>query len=104
FCVGEPWNQRAILDNIGFTAATSQQIWPDHPEKVLGTSAAWVTAHPHTARALTASVLDASRWIDASDANRIETANTVAARAWINTSAATIQGRMLGEYDNGLGK
>ena len=28
FCVGEPWNQRAISDNIGFTAATSQQIWP----------------------------------------------------------------------------
>ena len=26
FCVGEPWNARAINDRIGFTAATSQSI------------------------------------------------------------------------------
>lgn len=104
FCVGEPWNQRAIQDGIGFTAATSQEIWPDHPEKILGTTSAWVSANPNAARALTAAVLDASRWIDTSDANRIETAQVVAARAYINTSVATIQGRMLGNYENGLGK
>jgi len=104
YCVGEPWNQRAILDGIGFTAATTQEIWPDHPEKILGTTSAWVAANPNTARALTAAVLEASRWIDASDANRIETAKTIAGRAYVNTSPETIQGRMLGDYDNGLGK
>ena len=41
FCVGEPWNNRAIVDNIGFTAVTTQDIWVDHPEKVLGTTAEW---------------------------------------------------------------
>ena len=35
FCVGEPWNARAIADGIGFTAITTQQMWKDHPEKVL---------------------------------------------------------------------
>ena len=104
YCVGEPWNQRAILDGIGFTAATTQEIWPDHPEKILGTTSAWVASHPHTARALTAAVLEASRWIDTSDANRIETAKTIAGRAYVNTAPETIQGRMLGDYDNGLGK
>ncbi|MEJ4043783.1 CmpA/NrtA family ABC transporter substrate-binding protein [Erwinia sp. SLM-02] len=104
FCVGEPWNQRAIQDDIGFTAVTTQEIWPDHPEKILGTTASWVDANPNAARALTAAVLDASRWIDTSDANRIETAQTVAARAYINTPVETIQGRMLGDYQNGLGK
>ncbi|HEX4501123.1 MAG TPA: CmpA/NrtA family ABC transporter substrate-binding protein [Scandinavium sp.] len=104
FCVGEPWNQRAIKDDIGFTAVTSQEIWPDHPEKILGTTSAWVAANPNAARALTAAVLDASRWIDTSDANRIETASVVAARAYINTPVETIQGRMLGEYENGLGR
>ncbi|WP_312274083.1 CmpA/NrtA family ABC transporter substrate-binding protein [Pseudescherichia sp.] len=104
YCVGEPWNQRAILDGIGFTAATTQEIWPDHPEKILGTTSAWVAANPNTARALTAAVLEASRWIDTSDANRIETAKTIAGRAYVNTSPETIQGRMLGDYDNGLGK
>ncbi|WP_312453490.1 CmpA/NrtA family ABC transporter substrate-binding protein [Pseudescherichia sp.] len=104
YCVGEPWNQRAILDGIGFTAATTQEIWPDHPEKILGTTSAWVSANPNTARALTAAVLEASRWIDTSDANRIETAKAIAGRAYVNTSPETIQGRMLGDYDNGLGK
>lgn len=104
YCVGEPWNQRAILDGIGFTAATSQQIWPDHPEKVLGTTSAWVSANGNAARALTAAVLEASRWIDASDENRRETAKTIAARAYINTAVETIEGRMLGHYEDGLGK
>ncbi|MDV5356667.1 CmpA/NrtA family ABC transporter substrate-binding protein [Enterobacter asburiae] len=104
YCVGEPWNQRAILDGIGFTAATSQQIWPDHPEKVLGTTSAWVSTNGNAARALTAAVLEASRWIDASDENRRETAKTIAARAYINTAVETIEGRMLGHYEDGLGK
>jgi len=104
YCVGEPWNQRAISDNLGFTATTSQAIWPDHPEKVLATRANWVAEHPHTARALTAAVLDAARWIDASEANRQETARVIAQRAWINTRVETIEGRMLGRYEDGLGK
>lgn len=103
FCVGEPWNQRAIAENIGFTAVTSQQIWPDHPEKVLGSTASWVSAHPNSARALTSAVLDAARWIDSSAANREETAQVVAGRAYINTKPAIITGRMLGNYENGLG-
>jgi nitrate/nitrite transport system substrate-binding protein len=104
FCVGEPWNQRAISDNIGFTAATTQQIWPDHPEKTLATRSQWVTENPNTARALTAAVLEAARWIDASDDNRRETAQTLAGRAWINTKPEILEGRMLGHYENGLGQ
>ncbi|QCR35874.1 CmpA/NrtA family ABC transporter substrate-binding protein [Nissabacter sp. SGAir0207] len=104
FCVGEPWNQRAIADRIGFTAATSQQIWPDHPEKVLGCRDEWVRDHPNSARALTTAVLEAARWIDASPANRQETAQVLTARAYINTRLALIAGRMQGEYENGLGQ
>src|SRR5690606_6131482 len=33
YCVGEPWNARAIQDGIGFTSITSQAMWKDHPEK-----------------------------------------------------------------------
>jgi nitrate/nitrite transport system substrate-binding protein len=51
FCVGEPWNHRAIIDGIGVTAATTQDIWKDHPEKVLGTTADFVKQEPqHLAR------------------------------------------------------
>src|SRR5256884_2326033 len=31
FCVGEPWPFRAIVDKIGFTANTTQDLWKDHP-------------------------------------------------------------------------
>ena len=30
FCVGEPWNQRAIMDGIGMTAVTTQEIGRAH--------------------------------------------------------------------------
>src|SRR5881628_1335119 len=59
YCVGEPWGARAIADGIGFTAITTQQIWKDHPEKVLGTTAEFVQKYPNTARAMTAAVLEA---------------------------------------------
>jgi nitrate/nitrite transport system substrate-binding protein len=104
FCVGEPWNARTVMDGLGFTACTSQDIWPDHPEKVLGTRSDFVKQHPNTARAVVAAVLEASRWIDASPENMRETAKVIAAKSYVNTSVQTIEGRMLGEYDNGLGK
>ena len=104
FCVGEPWNNRAIVDNIGFTAVTTQDIWVDHPEKVLGTTAEWTAKNPNTARAMTAAIIDAGRWIDASLANKQKTADTVASKAYVNTDADVIVARMLGRYSNGLGK
>ena len=104
FCVGEPWNNRAIMDNIGFTAVTSQDIWVDHPEKILGTTAEWVQKNPNTARAMVAAILDASKWIDASIANKQKTAETIAQKSYVNTDTEVIVARMLGRYQNGLGK
>ena len=85
YCVGEPWNNRAIVDGIGFTATTTQDIWVDHPEKVLGTTAEFVQKNPNTARAMTAAILDAGRWIDATMANRQKTAETIAQKSYVNT-------------------
>ena len=104
FCVGEPWNNRAIIDNIGFTTTTTQDIWVDHPEKVLGTTADWVAKYPNTARAVTAAIIEAGQWIDASLANKQKTADTIAAKAYVNTDSDVIVARMLGRYNNGLGK
>jgi len=104
FCVGEPWNARAIVDKIGFTAETTQTIWKDHPEKVLGCTADFVSKYPNTARAMTAAVLEASKYIDASVANRRKTAEVIAAKSYVNTDMDVIVDRMLGRYSNGLGK
>ncbi len=104
FCVGEPWNHRAIMDGIGVTAATTQEIWKDHPEKVLGTTAEFADKYPNTARAVTAAILEAGRWIDASLANKNQMAETIAAKSYVNTSVDAINQRILGRYQNGLGK
>jgi len=104
FCVGEPWGARAIADKIGFTAETTQAIWKDHPEKTLGTTAEFVQKYPNTARAMVAAVLEASKFIDASASNRRKTAETIAAKSYVNTDMDIILDRMLGRYSNGLGK
>jgi nitrate/nitrite transport system substrate-binding protein len=104
FCVGEPWNNRAIVDKIGFTANTTQDIWKDHPEKTLGTTAEFVQKHPNTARAMTAAIIEAGRWIDASLVNRQKTSEIVADKSYVNTDKEVITARMLGRYDNGIGK
>ncbi|MCL5801970.1 MAG: ABC transporter substrate-binding protein [Gammaproteobacteria bacterium] len=103
YCVGEPWNARAISDQIGFTATTTQALWKDHPEKVLGTTLEFVQKYPNTARALIMAVLEASKYIDAT-ANRPKVAKIIASKSYVNASDPVIEGRMLGKYENGLGK
>lgn len=103
YCVGEPWNARAIYDKIGYTVATTQDIWTDHPEKVLGTTADFVAKNPNTARAMMMAVLDASKYIDAT-ANRAKVAELISGKAYVNAPKDVILGRFLGDYDNGNGK
>ena len=104
FCVGEPWNHRAIMDGIGITANTTQDIWKDHPEKVLGTTAEFVKKYPNTTRAVMMAVLEASQWIDASLSNKMKMAETVAGKAYGNTGVDALNQRSLGRFQNGLGK
>jgi nitrate/nitrite transport system substrate-binding protein len=104
FCVGEPWGHRAIVDGVGITAITTQDIWKDHPEKVLGTTAEFARKNPNTCRALMAAVLEAGKWIDASLANKNRMAEVIADKSYVNTSKDVIDQRIMGRYQNGLGK
>jgi len=104
YCVGEPWGHRAIMDGVGITAVTTQDIWKDHPEKVLGTTGDFVKKNPNTARAVMMAVLEAGRWIDAGLQNKMKMAETIADKSYVNTSVDAINQRILGRYQNGLGK
>src|SRR5882724_6445645 len=64
FCVGEPWNARAINDKIGFTSATTQDIWKDHPEKVCAFLADFADKNPKTVKAILKALHEASVWLD----------------------------------------
>jgi nitrate/nitrite transport system substrate-binding protein len=104
FCVGEPWNHYGISDGSTVHLASSQDIWPDHPEKVLAATAAYVERYPNTARAIVMALLEASRWIDASTANRMQMAETIASPEHVNVPVEVIQDRILGHYQDGRGR
>jgi nitrate/nitrite transport system substrate-binding protein len=103
FCVGEPWNARAIADGIGFTAMTTQELWKDHPEKVCAFSAEFATKNPKTVKAVLKALHEASVWLDDMK-NRPEQAAIVSRPTYINCPPEIILGRLKGEYDYGDGR
>ncbi len=103
FCVGEPWNARAIADGIGFTAVATQELWKDHPEKVLAFTEEFAERHPRTVRAILRAMLEASRFIDRLE-NRERVAEVLARPQYVNTPKEVILGRLLGQYDYGDGR
>ena len=103
FCAGDPWGAHAVDEGQGFTIATSQSLWPDHPEKVLGVTRDFVERYPNSARALSMALLEASRFIDESLENRRSTARLLSAAEFVNAPLATLEPRFLGHYQDGLG-
>jgi nitrate/nitrite transport system substrate-binding protein len=103
YCVGEPWNARAIADGIGFTAINTQDLWVDHPEKVCAFTAEFAERNPKTVKAVLKALHEASVWLD-DLANRPEQAKIVSQASYINCPEEIILGRMLGKYDYGDGR
>jgi len=103
FCVGEPWNARAIADDIGFTSIATQGIWKDHPEKVCAFTAEFADKNPKTVKAVLKALHEASVWLDKLD-NRPEQAKIVSAAAYINCAEDVILGRLQGKYIYGDGR
>ena len=103
FCVGEPWNGQTVNQRIGYTAATTSEIWMNHPEKALGMRADWVDRYPRAAKALTAAVLEAQLWCDKMG-NRPAMCSIVSGRQYINVPIGDILPRLQGTIDYGDGR
>ncbi|MDX5372616.1 MAG: ABC transporter substrate-binding protein [Pseudomonadaceae bacterium] len=103
FCAGGPWGALAVEEDQGFTLATSQDIWADHPEKVLGVTREFAEQYPNTARALSMAVLEASRFIDESEENKRGTAQLISGSEYVDAPLSAIAPRFLGQYQDGLG-
>jgi nitrate/nitrite transport system substrate-binding protein len=103
FCVGEPWNARAIADGIGYTAITTQDMWKDHPEKVCAFREDFAEQNPRTVKAILKALHEASVWLDDMK-NRPEQAEIVSRATYINCPPEIILGRMQGQYDYGDGR
>ena len=103
FCVGEPWNNRAIEDGIGFTAVTTQQLWKDHPEKVCAFTEEFASKNPRTVRAILKALHLASVDLDKME-NRPKFAEIIARPTYINCPPSTILERLMGKYEFGDGR
>ncbi len=103
FCVGEPWNEQLVNQDIGYTAITTGEFWKEHPEKALGLRADWVDKNPKAAIALTMAVIEAQQWCEKAE-NKAEMAEIVGRRQWFNVPVADIIGRIRGEINYGLGR
>jgi nitrate/nitrite transport system substrate-binding protein len=103
FCVGEPWNARAIADNIGFTSLTTQDMWKDHPEKACAFTAEFADKNPKTVKACLKALHEASVWLDNME-NRTEQCAIVSKPTYINCDKEIILGRLLGKLDYGDGR
>ncbi len=103
FCVGEPWNARAIADGIGFTSVSTQDMWKDHPEKVCAFTEEFAEKNPKTVKAVLKALHEASVWLDDMN-NRPEQCDIVSRATYINCDAKVILGRLQGHYDYGDGR
>ena len=103
FCVGEPWNLRAIADGIGYTVITTQQMWKDHPEKVCAFTEEFATRNPRTVKAVLKALHLASVELDNLE-NRKKFAEIVSRPTYINCPPGIITDRLLGKYDYGDGR
>jgi nitrate/nitrite transport system substrate-binding protein len=103
FCVGEPWNEQLVNQDIGFTACTTGEIWSKHPEKALGMRAEWVDKNPNAAKAIIMAVQEAQQWCEKME-NKQELAEIVGKRQWFNVPVPDIIGRLKGDINYGRGR
>jgi nitrate/nitrite transport system substrate-binding protein len=103
FCVGEPWNEQLVNQNIGYTAITTAELWARHPEKILGMRADFVDKNPKATQAILMAVMEAQMWCDKFE-NKQEMAEIVSRRQWFNVPVVDIIGRLKGDVNYGNGR
>ena len=87
YCVGEPWNQRAVEMGIGRSLITNYEIWNNNPEKVFGVNKAWADKHPNTHKALIRAMIEAAQWMNKLE-NRREVVKIISQK--INQATAPV--------------
>uniref|UniRef100_UPI0040476A3B ABC transporter substrate-binding protein n=1 Tax=Polynucleobacter sp. TaxID=2029855 RepID=UPI0040476A3B len=98
----DPFNQRAVYDEIGFIHILTKDIWNGHPCCAFGTSEEWIAQNPNTFAALYRAVLNASTM--ASDAaNRPMIAKAISTPNYLNQPETVVMQVLTGKFADGLG-
>ncbi|WP_163574993.1 CmpA/NrtA family ABC transporter substrate-binding protein [Halomonas faecis] len=91
FCVGEPWGSLAQHDGVGRIVASGAQLWPEHPEKVLGVTRSWARRYPSTLAALLRALQAASDWLAESPAHRRQARDWLALPPYLDRSVSHLE-------------
>jgi nitrate/nitrite transport system ATP-binding protein len=102
YCVGEPWNSRAVQEGIGQIIATDLDLFPGHVEKVLGVREDWAQAYPNTHAALLTALLEACEYCD-DHRNRAEVLEILARPDYVGLPVEMIAPGFLSPLDRGDG-
>lgn len=97
FCVGAPWNTRAIQYGLGSAVATGYQIWNNAPEKVLGVKESWHSEHPQTHLRLRLALMKAGQWLDRME-NRPSVARILAKKEYLDLPEQELLPGLTGQF------
>lgn len=95
YCVGEPWNQRAVFHGDGVIVALKEDVWARSPEKVLGVREDWVMSNPDTVDALVRALVRSAEWADQPE-NRTELAQLLSDENHVGASFDILRASLLG--------
>ena len=98
----DPFNQRAVFEEVGFIHLLTKDIWNGHPCCAFGTSTEFIQKNPNTFAALYRSVLTAAA-MARDPKNRELIAKVIAPQAYLNQPEAVLTQVLTGKFADGLG-
>ena len=103
YCVGEPWNQQAVVKGIGVPVTTNYDIWKNNPEKVFGVTKAWADENPNTHIAVIKALIRAGKWLDETDdagnfVNREEACRILSQPNYVGADFEVLRNSMTGFF------
>ncbi len=99
----DPFNQRAVFEEVGFIHLLTKELWNGHPCCAFGTSAEFIRQNPNTFAALFRSVLTAAA-MARQPKNRELIAKVIAPQAYLNQPETVLAQVLTGKFADGLGK
>ncbi|WP_431104315.1 CmpA/NrtA family ABC transporter substrate-binding protein [Roseateles noduli] len=98
----DPFNQRAVFEEVGFIHILSKELWNGHPCCAFGTSTEFIQKNPNTFAALYRAVLTSAAMAREAR-NRELIAKVIAPQAYLNQPETVIAQVLTGKFADGLG-
>jgi nitrate/nitrite transport system substrate-binding protein len=98
----DPFNQRAVYDEVGFIHMLSKEIWDGHPCCAFGTSDAFVKENPNTFAALYRAVLNSAK-MARDPRHRTLIAKSISPANYLNQPETVVEQVLTGKFADGLG-